>query len=127
MIIVMALPKINLRIIPNVQAQIHAFNARIAANHRVIQHRVLQAREIADNAVFYNRITDMHIVADGHIGPDDAVVNLAIGADCYRVDKNSVFCFRQMKFIGGVPALTEQHGIGFQQHIFSAAIEPVAD
>ena len=95
----------------------------VVSDDGALQVDIFDVGEIADDGIPDDGPFDAGVVADGDVGADDGILDVAVPADAHRVDDNGIVVGRQVG--AGVAVAVEEGGIGVEQHLFFAAVEPV--
>ena len=100
-----------------------AGDSRIIAHNRLLEDHFFNEGIIADDGIFDDGIGDARIVADSDVRPHNRIRDGTIAANAHRVNDDGIIKRRQV--VGSIAFAVEQDGVGFQQHFFFSAIEPV--
>ena len=86
---------------------------------------IVEVGEGADNGVFDNGIIDAGFFADGHVGSDYGITDVAARSDADGLKDDGIL---ELVLRGnGAAEFLEQFGIGLEKSLFFAAVEPILD
>lgn len=106
------LAQINIGVIANIQSSCFTTYAGITANDGVIQYNIEQVGVRPDDRIFYDGRIDGGALANGYIGSNDGVADIATSTNAYRLNNDRVFiCLRRHN---AATKLAQQRGIAFQ-------------
>ena len=116
-------PRSIFGIVTDVQAAGLPFYFGVAADEGMGKHNIVGVSKGAGNGVFDNRIIDAGLFADGDVGSYDGITDVAARSNADGLKDDGIL---ELVLRGdGAAEFLEQFGIGLQQGLFFAAIEPI--
>lgn len=125
LVITSGFPQIDLGIVADIQAAGFSFYFGVASNEGMGKYDVIEIGKGADDRVLYNGVVDPGLFSNGDVGADDGVTDVTAGGDTDGLDDNGVL--ELVIRSNGTAEFLQEFGIGFQECLFFAAIEPVGD